>query len=342
MRSLGDSTYFLKAAYEPLREIMGNKKYEMKKDPIKGIIVHTDRIEGELLENVNDFLNNGFGSNFRKTHYNHHIEVDWRDITRFGDCVYKTDVLAATPNGSLGELVTSDGYWVYPLPKCDDVFQFAHQGSAPTIASKLKHIDVDGSLFGKFGGYWVSQSNVFGWCGKLETVKITNYKPTYMNVWFEQCTKLRHVDVDYSGMTTAGSNLAGCFRGCILDKWSVLKLNETLPVCHTNNSNKNITLGIHIDYQNDEEVLAAITNAESKGWTLTVQWNGTPTAHASVTYGLRKPPIYVRVDKRELPDGAMEQNLDWGHYVTNPEDYQEFSSLEEAYEHFGLPNDLKN
>jgi hypothetical protein len=97
-------------------------------------------------------------------------------------------------------------------------------------------------------------------------------------------------------------------------------------------------LGIHIDHKTDEEVLTAIDNAEAKGWTLTVQWNGTATVAAASTYGLRKPPIYAKVDTIEHSDGATEQTLDWGHYVTNWEEngYMEFTSLEEAYAHFNL------
>ena len=103
------------------------------------------------------------------------------------------------------------------------------------------------------------------------------------------------------------------------------------------NKTDTITLGIHVDHKTDAEVLDAIANAEANGWTMTVQWNGTPTAQASVTYGLRKPPIYAKVSEMERPDGTTERVMDWGHYVTNPEDYQEFLSLEEAREYFGLP-----
>lgn len=127
------------------------------------------------------------------------------------------------------------------------------------------------------------------------------------------------------------------FFSCILDKESTLRVLNSIPA-YTSGTHE-LGIGIHIDHQTDEEVLAAIANAEAKGWTLTVQWNGTPTAQAATTYGLRKPPIYARVEERELPDGTVERRLDWGHYVTDPTGYEEFRSVEAAREYFGLPDE---
>ncbi|MBR5185596.1 MAG: hypothetical protein IKW19_04790 [Akkermansia sp.] len=96
-----------------------------------------------------------------------------------------------------------------------------------------------------------------------------------------------------------------------------------------------LTIGIHVDHKADDEVLEAIANAEARGWTLTVQWNGTPTAQTAATYGLRKPPIYARVSEKE----NGERYLDWGHYVTDPSGYEQFRSVEAAREYFGLPDE---
>jgi hypothetical protein len=43
--------------------------------------------------------------------------------------------------------------------------------------------------------------------------------------------------------------------------------------------------------------------------------------------------IYARI----LDGENVEKYLDWGHYVTNPEEYETFRSLESAYEYFNLP-----
>ena len=119
-------------------------------------------------------------------------------------------------------------------------------------------------------------------------------------------------------------------QNCQLSKESTLAILNTIP-SYTSGSHP-LTLGIHVDHKTDDEVLSAIANAEAKGWTLTVQWNGTSTAQTTSTFGLRKPSIYAKLSEIERSDGSKEQIIDWGHYVTNTEEYQEFSSLEEAYE----------
>ena len=133
------------------------------------------------------------------------------------------------------------------------------------------------------------------------------------------------------------------FSSSKLDKASVLRILNSIPAdpvtldatnTYKGYSPGKATLGIHVDHQYDEEVLAAIASAEAKGWTLTVQWNGTPTAQATTTYGLRKPPIYAR-----LIEENGERYLDWGHYVTDPSWYEEFRSVEAAREYFGLPDE---
>ena len=188
-------------------------------------------------------------------------------------------------------------------------------------------------------------------CVALETLEI--YAPEavsgHVGLWYGcTCKKLTHLKLHIPKANQFGDLTAPALQEAEielpalsvnaginqsqLNKESAIRLFNSL----SEQSNVTFTLGIHVDYKNDEEVLAAIANAEAKGWTLTVQWNGTPSAQASVTYGLRKPPIYARVGEMERPAGIIERILDWGHYVTNPEDYQEFSSLEEAYEHFNL------
>lgn len=123
------------------------------------------------------------------------------------------------------------------------------------------------------------------------------------------------------------------FSNTQLDKKSALNVLTSIPA-YTSGTH-NLTIGIHVDHKTDEEVLAAIANAEAKGWTLFVQWNGTPTSTAS-TMAMGQL-IYAKVGEMERPDGTTEQYLDWGHYVTNPEGYETFRSLASAYRYFGIP-----
>lgn len=89
-----------------------------------------------------------------------------------------------------------------------------------------------------------------------------------------------------------------------------------------------------INYVPEVELPEEVT--EGKGWTLTVQWNDTQTAQASTMAA--GSLIYAKVGEHELPDGTTERYLDWGHYVTDWEarGYEQFRSLESAYEYFGL------
>ena len=119
--------------------------------------------------------------------------------------------------------------------------------------------------------------------------------------------------------------------GCKLGKASVKEILYSIP-SYTSGTHK-LTIGIHVDHKTDEEVIAAIENAESKGWTLTVQWNGTPGTSTASTFSLRRRPIYARLGE-PMEDGT--RLLDWGHYVTDPSGYTEFASLEEAKEHFNI------
>lgn len=130
------------------------------------------------------------------------------------------------------------------------------------------------------------------------------------------------------------ASLEGSFDRCQFDKDSVLRILNSIPA-YTEGKHA-CPIGIHVDHQTDEEVLAAIANAEAKGWTLTVQWNGTPTAATASTFGFGQL-IYAKVGEMKRPDGTTEKVLDWGHYVTNPEGYETFRSLESAYEYYGLP-----
>ena len=169
-------------------------------------------------------------------------------------------------------------------------------------------------------------------CAYLREWKMQMPKLTDCTEMFYASKKLEDVQTEFPALEK-GSNM---FYECILNKESVIRIANSLP-SYTSGTHA-ICFGIHIDHQNDEEVLAALEAVEAKGWTLTVQWNGTATVAAAATYGLRKPPIYAKIGTIEYPDGTTEKTLDWGHYVTNWEEngYTEFASLEEAYSHFNL------
>jgi hypothetical protein len=190
------------------------------------------------------------------------------------------------------------------------------------FASKLKRAEITIPLA-------EHQNEAFEGCGALETLILKETTSGIIIKTCKDCRKLFHFRTDAPEITQA--RLA--FSNCRLDKDSALHVLRKLAP-YTDDAEHLITMGIHTDYKADEEVLAAITEAENKGWTLTVQWNGTPTSTASTM--AMGSLIYAKVGEIERPDGKAEQYIDWGHYVTDETGYETFRSLESAYKYFNL------
>ena len=326
------------------------------------LILHTDRIPEEYQTQVDQLLNKIVPADVKVVRYNHHIEVSWRDINKYAHCKSRAEMEAVNPNYQKD--ITSAGIWVYPLPNLNNLSSATGKWSPWRYVKALRffdegvtfdHIAAAGSIYEDtsmlFGGTsleeiprtwtfsksWNLTRAFLGTKVQLipSSIKLLKLSAAYQ--MFNN-TPLKHIEDDLALISlNAADNM---FSGCQLDAESVPRILDSLP-SYTSGTH-NIGLGIHIDHQGDETVLAAIANAEAKGWTLTVQWNGTPTVSASVTYGLRKPPIYARVSEMEHPDGTTARIFDWGHYVTDPTGYEEFHSVEEAREYFGLPIEDEN
>ena len=257
--------------------------------------------------------------------------------------------------------LTADGEWIYPLPELQDATQLMR------YADNLRIWRVDlpkatnfTRAFGNCPNLLLVEGN-FSACTNVEYMCTSGggagfvfraAMPKLKNALraFTSSGNLCRVESDFTAITTGfqtatyahaltywASELPNLgdgtvmFYGCQLDKESALRVVNSLRA-FTSGSHP-ITMGIHVGHQTDEEVLAALAEAEAKGWTLTVQWNGTATAQAASTFGLRRPPIYAKIVEFE---GV--RHLDWGHYVTDAEanGYQEFSSVEEAKEYFNI------
>ena len=167
---------------------------------------------------------------------------------------------------------------------------------------------------------------------------------------FYASTNIYHFESPLPKLRTAknmfGPDWAG--RSFSLDKTSVLSICNNIPNWEDGELHE-LTIGIYEGYNTDQDVLDALALAEEKGWTLTVQWGKVAPpewtqaqAQATTTYSMRRPEtttVYAKLgEPTEHPDGTIRPVLDWGHYITNWEEngYQEFASIEEAYEHFNL------
>jgi hypothetical protein len=359
---VGYDSWYVKV-FRNICEIVGDpKKFVLDWiAPEKKLVVHTDRLDDTTSYRITSMLEYTVPAGIKVERYNHTFEISWREINKYAECTDASELYAVAPDKHGSELhlgvtnyytldLTSDGNFIYPLPKLKKLaagwgssyFQKVtaeeFKISLPSLTGNndrlfqtvlAKTIECDLPLVTQFSA---------GYCQYLRrfvgnTPNVTNWNYAFVACGWRH-NEMLDIDCDFSKATTA-TDMAS--NSCKLNKASVLRIcvgEKSIPA-YTSGTH-NITLGIHVDLQNDEEVLAAIASAETKGWTVTVQWNGTPTSTASVMrFGQL---IYARVNETELPDGTTEKYIAWGHYVTNPDEYETFRSLESACEYFGLPN----
>lgn len=263
------------------------------------------------------------------------------DLTKYAECTNKADMEAVNPNYKTD--LTKDGKWVYPLPKLTNGDQLF--SGVQISAVDVKEFPLVSSGYFMFSGNkkikrFTTRMLRIAWFDRTfnnSSLEVFDYGGETLNLssillGFNACKNFRTFNAVFGKKMTYAS-LA--FSECILDKPSVLRIaTSALPAA----SGKAFTIGIHVDHETDPEVLDALALMETNGWDLTVQWNGTATAQTASTWGLRKPPIYAKVEDVKLPDGTTERLLDWGAYVTNAEErgYMEFCSVEAAKVYFNL------
>jgi hypothetical protein len=330
-----------------LTELLGSRdKFVLDIAEGNTLVVHTDRISDDLLPVVKATAEAIMPEGTTVVQYNHNIEISWRDINKYAACTNVDDVEAVNPDYKND--LTSEGEWVYPLSSLTNSTNVL-SNNASLKKANLYMPSVRG---------WAAQGTLYN-CKNLTEAHIFAPNIAGIEGMFSSCPKLKKVsgevksvivghnaflnspieilEIEFSKLdraerfaaSTNGNTSATAPR---LNKESALRVLNSIP--SFTSGNHPIVLGIHVDHQNDEDVLAAIDNAEAKGWTLTVQWNGTPTSTAS-TMAMGQL-VYAKVGELESPDGTTKKYLDWGHYVTNPEGYETFRSLESAYEYFGL------
>ena len=290
---------------------------------------------------------------------------------KYAKCTTNAEMAAINPD--YRNDVDADGVWAWKLPNMVN-FVMPYGGDYFTAgvakAKKIKHLKLN--LPKATGDMW---SGVRSIKGVIETIElaaplVTGFNGTFydalakkfvlnvpkvtsVNALLGWCPNARELHGNFDGLQTATGwfptysvyppfttvtcgfpsllSGSGMFTGVQLNKDSALLVLGSIPAW-TDGASHPLTIGIHVDHQTDEDVINAIAEAEAKGWTLTVQWNGTATAAAATTWGRRKP-VYAKLGA-PMEDGTP--NLDWGHYVTDPDGYTEFASLEEAKEHFNI------
>ena len=157
---------------------------------------------------------------------------------------------------------------------------------------------------------------------------------------YVDCRNLQIFDSELTALSTG----VMMFTSCQLNKASSLRVLYSIPAYES--GSHPLTIGIHVDNKTDEEVLEAIEGARAKGWTVTVQWNGTATASTFAQRPAPQPPVYVKREKAddgEYEDAAGQRwMVDWGHEVVSPQGepealgYELFESVDAALEQWGL------
>lgn len=333
------------------------------------LVLHTDRLNDAMLATVSDLLERVLPMNIEVERYNHHIEVSWRDINKYAACVTREDMLAVNPDYKND--FTSDGEWIYPLtnmrvcserygkppwylfegvtqksfvtemPEATNVYRMFHSSNFDEVRVTLPNFtsQTSGVIFGdakiRRAVLVAPKWNDMGWLCNGASIETLEIDAPVTRLDAMAPTKGKYILRNVKLTTTQLSTADGAFSSAQLTRESALHVLDILPT-YTSGSHK-LTIGIHVDHQTDEEVLAAIANAEAKGWTLTVQWNGTPTSGISMT---DLEEIWCKVSESEYGEYTDENGnrctLDWGHYVTDTTEYKLFYSLVEAEQYFKL------
>lgn len=279
MRPTGFDSWYVRLQRDLLQLLGSSEKFELAWiAPEKKLIIHTDRVDDAVLAQVAAIAAELVPSDIEVVQYNHHIEVSWRDINKYANCVTRDDVDAVNPNYL--DDVTSDGWWVYPVPKLLQLGKTFAYGSGLTQAqrNKITHFVTGAPLaynnYNNGGSEWPSYGALGFWSmEKLVEFRVTENRAERASAMFAGDKSLRI----YRGALADCKDGEGIFDNCILDKDSVLHIAETLND-KRNYYKPKFCLGIHIDHQNDPEILAAIDTIAAKGWEVTVQWNpGGPT-----------------------------------------------------------------
>lgn len=162
---------------------------------------------------------------------------------------------------------------------------------------------------------------------------------------------------------TLSNNVYSSTKGFMSDGKYVYTYNDPQPYTTAIYASNVGKLTIGIDVTNDSTTIADQLQAFAeeaecdsweelkqefvdKGWTVTWQYGGTDT---SITYDMRGQraipcPIYAQLIEEEdkdhaeytNEDGSKFYNINWGHDVTNPQDFQQFDSIEDAMVAYGV------
>ena len=120
-----------------LISIVGDDNFDINYIPAENkLVVHTDRVDDTQFEAVTNMLKRFVPGFIEVVQYNHNMEISWRDINKYAECVTLDDLIAVNPDYNVD--FTSDGEWVYPVPALMNITGENKDGSSFRGAKELK------------------------------------------------------------------------------------------------------------------------------------------------------------------------------------------------------------
>ena len=373
--SIDGTEFVLEELRAGLDQLVGAGNYEVDSYD-DNIVVHTDRLDDTEIQAVTYLIERIVPRGVAVERYNHHIEISWRDINKYAACTTNEEMAAINPDYRNDVTSDGYWVWHLPnMVNFNVSYGGTYQTSGLSSATKIKYLKLNlpkatnianccralagviqtvevsaplaksaGASFydctaKKFTLYLPAVKQItalLGWCAKAQELggDFTSLEESVWPVLHNYGTIPPFTTVTCGFPSLKNGN--AMFAYAKLNKASVLLILDSIPTW-TDGETHTLTLGIHVDHQTDEEVIAAIAEAEAKGWTMTVQWNGTPTSGIAT---LDLEELYAKVTEYEHGEYTDENGnrcmLDWGHYVTDPTDYKLFFSIYEAEQYFKL------
>ena len=184
---------------------------------------------------------------------------------------------------------------------------------------------------------------------------------------FSHCVNLKSFISNLSSLETG----TAMFASCELDALSVAFIFDSIPDYSESSTSHSMTIGINvftypIDGKDTQTQLLEFSNEcgfetwdelkqsfKDKGWEIVFQYGNNNTIITFNDQSFTGAPIYAKLIEVECSgekysnlekataeycneDGTKYYNLEWGHDVTNPENYQYFGSLLEACGYYGI------
>ena len=323
---------------EELLGILGDASlFDLDTDGQK-IIVHTDSISDEQLAIVTAMLERFVPGFIEVVQYNHNMEISWETMYKYRDCKNVIDLNAVNATwykelvtGVIGENKTpyaNYGWYYFPNfiggnPLWESIGNTTYKFAPYNIYIYLPALETLTIPLASDGAGGILTKAIHAYIPNLKTVAARFFSNQSLEV----------LDCELPMLEDAPQ--FSIFQK--INKESAIKMLDSLPA-YTSGTHR-FRLGISKGVVGDEDVIAATSRAEEKGWTLTIEYRTPSGDYEPLTYGLRSDTIYAKIGEIKLPNGEVQQFLDWGHYVTDPTGYEEFRSVEAAREYYGLPDE---